>query len=594
MMNCWTVGLLDRWIVGPLERWRGTLALGLVLVVSAVSAQHQDITFVSDLGKDKMLANSTVEYQLTLRNAQGTDPVIPDFKDFIVLQGPNRRMGTSLVNGLSTSYMSFTWLLQPRRTGRLTVEPASIRAAGRTYRANSQTVEVLPVAAGSAGTAPDNFLRAEVSTSEAVVGQQIILNLNLYSTNRPLSRNVMAEPDFDGFYTQARRQFDGSPRPAIENGKEYEVRTLGSVALFPLKSGELTIAPYRIILGIIRFRDGGRFSRRSTEQISLSTDSLRIRVRELPQPRPDDFSGGVGTYRVEVSTNRNDMTTDDALTLRMTVTGQGDVERLTAPSPVDPTIWDVYDPVVLQEEWLDSPSGLFGRKIFEYKLVPKREGNFTIAPALTYFNTDSSAYLSDAPQDFTIRVAGGSGQPTYDTSAEAEELSERVLLPAGEVAAGRRYGSGLSGSPGYWGLFLLPLLLAGGLLSYRSYRSKQASRDPAEVARERAAKLASQRLSVARTHRDKVAARPFYDAVEDALLGYLRDRLEIPGAELGRKTIGPRLLSAGAGADITDRYDRLLQRCEMALYAGQDRADDLAETYEAAKQLILDTEKALR
>ncbi|MFT4687393.1 MAG: hypothetical protein ACI94D_002357 [Neolewinella sp.] len=555
-----------------------------------LAAQHQDITFAAEVSKTKMLKNSTLEYKLTLSNAQGNELLPPKFDNFIVMRGPMRSLGTSIINGVGTSYLSYSWQLQPKRTGKFAIGPASIRASGRTYRTNSKSVDVLEANAAAAGT-PDDFLRAELSTDTAFVGQQIILNLNLYSTTNVISRNLVQEPDYDGFYAQPRRQYDGRPRAIIENGREYQRRTLLSIALFPTKSGRITITPYRMILGALRYQGNSSYSRRFTEQIPLNTDSLYIYVSELPQPRPASFSGGVGEYRMQVQADRDRMTTEDALTLRITVTGEGDIKRLETFLPVSEKDWNIYDPNIISEEFLDSPTGMLGRKIFEYKVVPKRAGVYDLRPAMNYFDVDSARYVVHAPTAFNINVAAGSGNTIYAIDTTATEEAKLILLPVTELPAGNFYGSTLIGQPLFWGLFLLPLLLAGGLISLQRYRDHLDNRDPVALARERAARAATERLKLAKTHLDKVEARAFYDAVEGSLLGYLRDKFELPVVNLTRRNIREKLSSAGASLNLTDRYDQLLQRCEMALYAGQDKADDLAAAYAAAKELIADTER---
>ncbi|NJB87267.1 hypothetical protein GGR26_003047 [Lewinella marina] len=570
----------------------------LILLGSAATAvaQGQDISFTAEVSKKRMLRNSTLEYHLTLRNAQGENLEPPPFRDFDVLQGPSRSIGTTIINGVATSQMTFSWMLQPKRTGELTIGPATVRAAGRTYRTNSETVTVLEAGNGTAGSTPENFLRAEVSTDQAYVGQQIILNLNLYASVNPISRNMVREPDLDGFFARPRRRFDASPVTVVENGREYQRRTLASLALFPIKSGTLTIDPYRMVIGAVRTRTSSSFSRRYTEQIPVNSDTLRILVSELPHPRPADFSGGVGTYRAEVQIDRDRLSTDDALRLLVRVTGQGDIQRFEAPVPVDEADWNIYDPRVIEEEFLDSPSGMFGRKTFEYQLVPKRAGIFPVAPTVTYFDTDEADYVSLTPETYSVTVTAGSGQQTYTidtTTAEAE--APLTLRPAPTtLPPGRRYDGNLARTPLFWGLMLLPLLLGGGLIGWNRYREQQANRDPALLLRERAGKEATARLREARQYLERVEPRPFYDAVESALLGYLRDRFNLPVRELNRRNIAEVLRNAGADAELTDRYDRLLGRCEMALYAGQDTAADLDETYTLASDLITETERQLR
>ena len=575
-----------------------TLLLGIFLLwagATVLYGQHQDITFTAELSKERMLKNSTVEYNLTLRNAQGEQLQPPSFGDFEVLQGPNRSIGTTIVNGVATSQMTLSWMLQPKRTGTLTVGTATVRAAGRTYRTNAQSVEVLEIDSDALAATPENFLRVEVSTDQAYVGQQIILNLNLYASVNPISRNMVREPDLDGFFARPRRRFDASPTNVLEGGREYQRRTLASLALFPIKSGRLRIDPYRMVIGAVRLRTNSSFTRRYTEQIPVNSDTVYIDVRELPQPQPADFSGGVGTYTAAVQVDRDRMTTDDALQVVLQVTGRGDIQRLEAPIPVDESNWNIYDPRVTQEEFMDSPSGMFGRKTFEYQLVPKRAGEYTVAPTLTYFNTDSQRYVSLTPKEVAVTVTGGSGQQTYtiDTAATAE-AEPLTLRPAGPLTAPPRRDYRLASRPLYWGLVLLPLLIGGGLIGWTRYRDRRDARDPAIVLRERAGKVAASRLKEARVHLQEVNPRQFYNAVEGAVLTYLKDRFSLQVNELNRKNIRQVLDRAGADAILTDRYDKLLGRCEMALYAGQDSAADLGDTYTTAVDLITETERQVR
>lgn len=571
----------------------------LPFVLAPLAAQHQDITFTAEVSKERMLLNSTLEYHLTLRNARGEDLQPPAFADFEVLQGPSRSIGTTIVNGVATSQMTFSWMLQPRRTGELTIGPATVRAQGRTYRANSRTVSVLATDEGDLAAAPENFLRLELSTDRAYVGQQIIMDLNLYATVNPISRNMVREPDLDAFFVRPRRRYDAAPTTVIENGQEYQRRTLASMALFPIKSGRLTIDPYRMVIGAVRMRTNSSFSRRFTEQIPVASDTVYVEVSELPQPRPDDFSGGVGTYRADVNIDRDRMTADDALTLTLSVTGRGDIQRLEAPAPVDEQNWYVYDPKTVREEFLDSPSGMFARKVFEYQLIPRRGGKIAVSPALTYFDTDSLSYVTLAPKTFTVTVEGevDAGdlptivEPTEEAAAEEEELA---LLPAGEVPRGHYYGRRPADGSWYWLLALLPLVISGGLIGYDRYRRRRENVDPAVIQRKRAGKVASARLKEAREHLEAEAPRPFYESVERAVLNYLRDRFNLGVSELGRSRLAELLTQAGADAELTDRYDRLLSCCEMALYAGQDSTAEMRATYETARDLISRTERQLK
>lgn len=562
------------------------------LLTALIGQQHQDITFDAEASKSRMLVNSTLEYQVTLRNANGSDFVPPAFRDFNVVSGPGQTRGNSIINGVATSYISFNWILQPKRTGRLTIEPASVKAGSRGYRTNSKSIEVLPVDASLAAQAPDNFMRLELSEDTAYVGQQVIMNLRLYTTDNVVSRNLVAEPNLDAFFTYPRRQYDGRSTNVLENGKEYLARTVASIALYPSKSGELVVEPYRLLLGVIRYRNPqSSFSRRYTERIPMQTDTMRLYVKELPLPRPDNFSGGVGTYRLQVGVDKQELTTDDAISLRMIISGEGDVKRITSPTPVSEEKWVVYDPTVLNEEFVDGPTGMYGKKSFEYQIVPRKAGEYPLIPAFNYFDVDSNRYINLVALNYNVKVAQGSGTPVYDTEETVDASEELALIPAKGLGKMSRYGMSALGDGVFWSLVILPLLLLGGLFYYDHRQRLIANLDPAEVARQRAAKLANDRLKTAAQAMKTGTPRGFYDAIEDAVLGYLRDKFQLPIIDLSKKNIHQELLSHGAEAELADAYVELLQRCEMALYAGQDQVADLTATYDKAKSLILKTEK---
>jgi hypothetical protein len=212
-------------------------------------------------------------------------------------------------------------------------------------------------------------------------------------------------------------------------------------------------------------------------------------------------------------------------------------------------------------------------------------------PAFNYFDVDSNRYLNLVALNYEVKVAQGSGTPVYDVEESVDSTETLALRPANGLGQLHRYGSNALGGGIFWSLAILPLLLLGGFFYYDRHQQLLVNRDPAEVARQRAAKLANDRLKSAEKELKAGSPRAFYDAIEDAVLGYLRDKFQLPIVELSKKNIHQELLTHGAETELADAYVELLQRCEMALYAGQDQVSDLAATYEQAKGLILRTEK---
>lgn len=570
------------------------LFIAACLLGGLSAQQHADITFDAKISKSKMLLNSTVEYEVSLRNASGNNFQAPSFKDFTVISGPGQLRGTSIINGATTTYLTYSWLLQPKKTGQLVILPASIQAAGRPYKSNAVALEVIAPDASLDKLAPDNFLRVEFGTDTAYVGQQLLLNLRLYTTDNVVSRNIVAAPDLSNFLALNRRYYDERTQTVIENGKEYLVRTIDSKAIYPSKSGEITIEPFRLLLGVMRYRNPqSSFSRRYTERIPIQTDTTRLFVKELPSPRPANFSGGVGRFRLESSINKDSLSTDEAITLRMTINGEGDINRITALLPVPKEDWVIYDPLILQENLNESPSGVFGNKVLEYQIIPKRPGSYTLAPTLNYFDIDSSAYVSLAPINYQIQVTQGSSITNYEEDKQNLEIDSSALiklLAAKKLGRIKNYTQTTLSEGVFWSLILLPLLLFSALYWQDRKRKTAEHLDPRELAKRKAANLANKRLQLAKEAQQKQAPKAFYDAIEDAIIGYIKDKFQLQASELNKRNIHQLLLDKGAPEILANDYVALLEKCELALYARQDQAADLAATYEKAKSMILKTE----
>ncbi len=578
----------------------------LLLLAGSLTAQQQEatVTFTASADGERILLGSYLNVTFTLANAQGTEFALPAIEGAEVVSGPASSVRTSIINGAMSSQASYAYVLKPERTGTLTIPPATIRANGRTFRTNPLRVEVLKADAASAALAPNIKLVADLSTATAYVGQQIVLDYKLYTTTDVETINPMQESDYAGFFSQEVRQFDGRVYREVLDGKQYYVKILKRLVIFPQRSGRLEITPYRAMLGIPegeRQANNGFFFSRRRRQEPAETRPVFVNVKELPAPAPPEFSGAVGRYTFTADLSNDEITTDDALTLLLTVRGEGDLERVQAPDPGLSADWEVYDGKLLDEEWVVDPTGVYGRKSFEFPLVPRRPGQFTVTPTFTYFNVDSARYVKAESLQFRVRVRPGTNLGTDQVNDEltvADSLARAENRPrmAPDAASlnPRRYGSSFLGGGLYWMLVLLPFLGLGFLWLRDRRRAQLAGRDPEQVRRQRAVRMATDRLKRARAHQADVNDPAYFAEISQALLGYVADKLRIPTSELSKTEVHRRLVDTGVSFATADRYVDLLKRCEIALYAGGGRtAAERADLYDQARMLIVGTEKEL-
>lgn len=96
----------------------------------------------------------------------------------------------------------------------------------------------------------ETFVRLELKDDNAYVGQQIILNLVLYTRTNIESFQLLNEPLFDGFFSQAINDIRDQPHTVNIKGKEYYSQVVRRWALFPQKTGLYNLGPVNCNLDI--------------------------------------------------------------------------------------------------------------------------------------------------------------------------------------------------------------------------------------------------------------------------------------------------------------------------------------------------------
>jgi hypothetical protein len=495
--------------------------------------------------------------------------------------------------------MSISYQLQARKAGSFTIGPAQITVKGVQMQTQPIRINVQQGKASSDGT-DEVFLQARLSSSiggeevrDVYLGQQLVLDYILYSRVDVQGLTAASESTYDGLYMREIHQYDTRLTREVVNGVQYASRILKRVVLYPQRSGGIEIEPLSIIAGIPveGQRTRGFFSRQQLRRVPATTETINLNVKPLPTPKPDGFSDITGNFQLSGQLNSNSITTDDALSLKLVFEGQGDLKRVQAPQLTFPEAFEVYDPKVLEEQYIDLASNIKGRKIFEYLLVPKQAGQYSLSPQVIIFNPDSVAYQTLRLNPVSLEVRQGTGEKKSGLVAEVAQ--NQGLYGARKPSRLTAPSHSFFGTPVFWGLFLLPVVLVGGLFVRQRIEDGKPVIDPVLLQQQRARQQALDRLQVAEKHRQANQPRQFYEEVERGLLGYIGDKLQIPRAEMTKAHVESQLAELGATQPQRELFQKLIRNCEMALYAGMDNASAMEETYTKAVSLLSEMEEVL-
>lgn len=578
--------------------WKYSVVLMAGLFLSS-SLWAQEATFEAYSDAKQVVLNSYFEVTFTLKNGDGSNFRAPSFDNFNVLSGPARSVSTTIINGAVSKELSYSYTLQPKKLGKFNIGSASIRVDNRELRTRPLSVEVVEGKKGDSGQ-PDGevFVRAEPSTLEAWIGQQVVVSYRLYTTVNIDNYNVLQESEYAGFYAEDIRRIDSRVKREVINGRQYATKLLRQVAVYPQQTGALTIDPMQIQLGVVA-EDGGRrnsfFFNRQIKRVAVQTEPVTIQVRPLPEEAPPSFTGAVGQYQVTASLNQNNLTTDDVLQLTLSISGDGDIKRVQPPAVPFPESFELYDPKIVDESRYENGEQIIGKKVIEYLALPREAGLYEIRPAFTYFDPDSARYVTFNSTLFRVQVEQGSARPrspgaVQETVETGPQEIKYIKMDTAIHPTNRQF----FGSPFFWTLTALPFFFLGGAIGYKRYLVQKAGVDPLLLRTRKARKVALKRLKTAETHLKARDSRAFYDEISKAMLGYVCDKLQIPRSELTKDNVKSKLQALQVSSELTNDFMEIIHNTEMALFAGMDNAASMEETYQKTLEVLTDIDAAMR
>jgi hypothetical protein len=601
----------------------------LMLGSCLAHASAADVTFTATVDKDRIGMGERFTLSLHLENAGmggGENLKHPDLTDFYVLSGPNQSSSIQFINGKVSSSVTYTYHLQPKATGTFTIESASIDVDDRTYASRPIRIDVLeaeqdPQRPETRQTrvedeiADNLFLKAIVDKEHVVQGEQLNLTYKIYTRVSVSDYAIRKVPAFTGFWSEEVQAKQDLPvATEVIDGREFRVGIIKQVSLFPTQPGELEIGPMEVQTAVqVRrsrrrdpfdsffddpfesfFRDP--FGR--TVQYMLRSDPLTVHVDPLPEGAPTDFNGAVGTFHMVVSLDTSRSVPDEPLNLAVSLKGTGNIKLLGAPDVVIPPGMESYPPTVSDQiRHVNGEVG--GSKTFEYLLIPRRPGKYRIDPiTYTYFTPSKGEYITIRSKalDIEIEPSGRTvstphpGLPRADVEFLALDI--RYIKLTDPTLA--RRGDFLFMRPYFISLVVLAFVAFVGVLSYG--KKVQSSRGNVSIyRRQRAMKVARERLKRASLAMRDGEAEMFYTRLSQAVWGYLGDRLSIAPGHFSMERMITILEESGIPEDVVHRLEEVLETCSMASYApGHSEASAMGESFAKAKATLSDLERALR
>ena len=601
----------------------------LFTILAAWQVKAADkVRFVAEAA-DVVVSGDQVRLVFTVNSQDIKDFRAPSIKGFDVLMGPSRSQQSSIqiINGKRTSNSStaFTYILLAGSPGTYTIPAASVEVNGEKVFSNAISIKVLPQdqnsgnsgnngggsasssrsqAAGSRISSNDLFITATASKTTVHEQEAILLTYKVYTVVN-LRQLYGKMPDLKGFHTQE-VELPQQKTFTLEHykGRNYNTTVWSQYVLFPQQTGKLEI-PSITFDGVVAqqtvsddpfdaFFNGGGYVEVKKK---ITTPKVVINVQPLPA-KPAGFSGAVGEFKLASSINATDVKTNDAVTIKLTLSGTGNMKLIGTPEVKFPQDFEIYDPKVTDDYKLTN-SGLTGTKIFEYLAIPRHAGNFTIpAVEFTYFDLKSNSYKTLKTEAYNLKVAKGQGNADQVISDFTNKESVKMLgkdirfIKLGDSSL-RPKGDFFFGTVGYYLCYLIPLLLF--VVFAVIYRQKALENaNVAKVKTKKANKVATRRMKLAGKLLAENKKNEFYDEVLKALWGYISDKLSIPVSQLSKDNIEAELTNYGVQEALIAEFIGVLNECEYARYAPGNENEAMDKVYSASVEVISKMENSIK
>lgn len=442
------------------------------------------------------------------------------------------------------------------------------------------------------------FINLRTNKSEIYVGEQISSISEIYIKNGVNIQNTKIQPiTYEGFWEDEVKVNSNKSKRKIIDGINYTTIKFRHSVLTSQKSGLLIIPPTNMDLDIPRrgrlIQNHPFFGPQYETVLStqnIKTKEKRIRVKELPEPIPKNFYGTVSRkFSIRSEIDRTNLKTSEAISFKVIFRGEGNINMLEPFEINFPNSFEVFNPIITDKTYIGNHN-TGGTKIFEYILIPREKGNYTIPNiSFSYFNPQTKEYSTINSKSFDILVEQGKEYTPTDTlNLSYEELSLLQNSSFSKISSRKMLHSYFYTV--FWSIscIIILLILTSIILNNRKI-------NPIDQKRRKSTKIAIRRLKNAQMCINNNNFDMFFEEIEKALWGYFADKFNVSQSELSKETIEYYFKRNNIEIDLQNNFIELLNKCEFARYAPDNNKNkQMQNTLNSAKEIIIEVESNLK
>lgn len=581
--------------------------IALFICLLSLTVVAQETTLTAKVSKNKLGINQRLKIEFSINKQGGDNFSPPQFSNFKIVGGPSQSVSQSWINGKVTFSQSYSYIIQPKRKGELTIGAASIEIDEKNIQSKPIKIIVLDAVEIPKDPNDPNYIAqqnihlvAEISKSNPFVGEGIYVEYRLYVSENisVYDTNVSEAPQYNGFWNQTIKINNFPVKMGKYNGENYRYIVLQKAFLIPTKTGKLHIDPMKmdIVIGVPTGKTDF-FGNARTQNIKKEFASAKktINPRALPiKGKPDNYTGAVGSFNFNVTLSKNLLKANESSQIQLAVKGKGNLKLFELPEIITPIELEKYQPERTEKVRVSS-TGISGNVSDTYTIVPQYKGKYKIPKvSFSYFNPKKEKYHTITTKNLFVNVLEGKElKPVLETNTIQKQTvvstgknfryiqTKSLLKPLNREDFFR--------SNLFYTLLLFPLLMIP-IVIFIAKKNEKRNNDLIGNKSRKAERLAKKYLSEARKQLGKKEA--FYESLERALHNYLKGKLGIETADISKQKITELLERKKIHSNTIDEFIEVLKNSDLARYTPITNSE-MKEEFERAKYIIVQLDKQL-
>ena len=486
------------------------------------------------------------------------------------LSGPNKSSSNSItiVNGKRESVLNttFTYYFKAIKKGEFIIPSASITYKRDIINSNELRIQILDASNKQANNSFSNnlFVKAEISKKNVFVGEQLLVTYKLYNRYDLANTEMTKLPNLDSFWKKDLETSSRFKREVID-GVAYNVATLKKIVLTPQRDGNLLIDPIEIKCSI---RTNNRsndpfasfFNSYSVQEEFVSSKPIKIKVKSLPGPNPKNFTGIVGSMKVESSVDKNTVKANDAINYKISFIGTGNLELLNEQKIDFPSDFEVYDAKI--DERIFQGGLKRSVKTYDYLLIPRYEGKYEIPKTVfSYFDSKTGQFKEISSKGFKINVEKSE---KFLQSSQTNSISKQLVTNNKKDIRHIKYDFNQSNKISnklfnvLISILVLILMLSKYFFKYiKNIYQKDTKAD----------KLSKIRIKKAEKYLKKNDLTKFYEEIEKSMLLFFSEKLNIEIGDFSKEKLEEIMKRKKYNTEIQNQILKIFSDIEIARYS---------------------------